>query len=221
MTTTLILSLLAAALLDSFNPSLFLAQFYLLTTPRPTPRILTYIAGIVVAYFVSGWLLLNGAQAFVVNWLQTLDLRVGAVLQIGIGVLLLAFGVWYKGNHNPEEARKPKSLRLGYTFLFGMVVIVNEVPTALPYFVAIEQLSSARLSAPLSAAMLLGYNLVFVIPLLLFLALFIALRERFTRQITALTVFIQRWTPRVLKFAAVIFGALLLFGGLRDLVTVG
>jgi cytochrome c biogenesis protein CcdA len=220
MTTTLILSLFAAALLDSFNPSLFLAQFYLLTTPRPAPRILSYIAGIVVAYFIGGWLLLNGAQAFLANWLQSIDMRVGAVLQIGIGILLLAFAVWYKGESS-DEARKPKSLRLGYTFLFGMVVIINEIPTAFPYFVAIEQLGSARLSAPLNAVLLLGYNLVFVIPLLLFLALFMAFRERFTHQITAITTFIQRWTPRILKVAAALIGILFIIGGLHDLLTAG
>lgn len=218
MTLSLIVSLFIAALLDSFNPSLFVAQFYLLTTPRPTPRILTYIAGIVAAYFVGGWLLLNGAQTLMNNWLRSLDGIVGVVLQIGIGIALILFGLLYRGDGS-DDAPQPKSLHIGYTFLFGMVVVFNEIPTALPYFVALERLGAAHLSIVENAVLLFLYNLIFVIPLLLFLGLFIALRERFTENVTAITTFMQKWTPRLLKAAALIVGTLLVFGGVNELLT--
>ncbi|HEU4324350.1 MAG TPA: hypothetical protein VFS21_14450 [Roseiflexaceae bacterium] len=58
MSLALLATIGGIALLDSLNPSLFLAQFYLLTTARPVPRILSYIGGVVAANFLGGLLFL-------------------------------------------------------------------------------------------------------------------------------------------------------------------
>jgi cytochrome c biogenesis protein CcdA len=214
MTFALFLSLAGIAVLDSLNPSLFIAQFFLLTTPKPVPRILAYIAGIVAVYIGGGMLILLGLREVIATFFSGVSPESGAIGQLAIGLALLVFGLWFKAAPAaPGEGKKPRSLSLGAAFIFGIVVNVNELTTALPYFVALEQIGAARLDLLPSLVSLLFYNLIFSLPLFLFLALFIRYRERFTRQLNAITRWTQTWAPRIMKYAAIIFGAVLALNG--------
>lgn len=216
LTAPLLASIIGIAVLDSLNPSLFLAQFYLITTPRPTPRLLSYIAGILVVNFFGGLLILGGLRTLITDFFGGLSENHTLLLQLGIGLAILAFGLWYKAEAEatPGEVKKPRSLLPWHTFLLGMVVMVNELTTALPYFVAIERIAAAGLPLLLNLLALVIYNFIFSLPLLAFLGLFLLFRERFATQLTALTRFIERWIPRFIKYLSIVFGAGLMLGAL-------
>jgi cytochrome c biogenesis protein CcdA len=210
MTTALVVSLVGIAALDSLNPSLFIAQFFLFTTPQPVRRLFSYIAGILVVNFFGGVLILAGMRTLVTTLLIGLDNTVVHALQWVVGLALVAFGLWFNTEGRADAAHKPRSLGLAHAFLLGMVVMLNEITTALPYFVAIERISEARLSLGGKLAALLLYNLVFSLPLFAFVGLFVRLRGYFTAQLARITAWIQVWMPRLVKVTALVFGVILL-----------
>lgn len=210
MSAALLLAVGGIALLDSLNPSLFVAQFFLLTTNRPVPRILSYIAGVLAVNFLGGLLLLVGARAVIVSLIAQLSPSVlyGTGLALGIG--LLALGLWMPLTPQaPEPARQPHSLHPFHTFLLGAAVMVNELTTALPYFVAIERLASAGVAGLEAVVVLVLYNLIFALPLFAFLGLFVAYGARFAAQTERISAAIARWAPRVFKYGSLVLGAFL------------
>ena len=209
MTATLFLSLLGIAFLDSLNPSLFLAQFYLLTTPRPVPRILSYIAGVLLVNFAGGLLILAGVRTLVANLLGSWNGDTLRGLQLALGLAILAFGLWFRLDAAGGEAKKPRSLQPIHTFALGMGVMLNELTTALPYFVAIERIAQAQLSVAGKLLALGAYNLVFSLPLLGFLLLVVTFRRRFASVLERVTRAVQVWTPRLVKWGSVLIGAVL------------
>lgn len=220
MSATLLLSLIGIALLDSLNPSLFLAQFYLLTTPRPVPRLLAYIAGVLLVNFGGGVLVLGGLRTLVANLLSALSGDALNGLLLVLGLAILAFGLWLRAHPTGGgEAKKPRSLRPVHAFALGTVVMLNEITTALPYFVAIERIAQGRLGAVTSLLALVLYNAVFALPLLGFLGLFVAYRRRFAAHLQRINRAIQVWMPRAIAYASILFGAALALNAAAYLLT--
>lgn len=210
MSLALTATLVGIALFDSLNPSLFLAQFYLIATPKPVPRLVSYIAGVLSVNFVGGLLLLGGAQALITSFLQNLGGEVLYGAQLALGLALLLYGMGFRATREvSDEPKKPRSLRPAHTFVLGMAVMLNEITTALPYFIAIERVSRAQLSVFSDLLALVLYNLVFALPLLAFLALFVVYRQRFAAQLEQLSRVVRVWTPRVIKYGSVAFGMVL------------
>jgi cytochrome c biogenesis protein CcdA len=210
MSAALLLTTASIALLDSLNPSLFVAQFYLLTTPRPAARIVSYIAGVLTANFLGGLLFLFGVQALLVTFVTRVSPTwlYGAALTLGIA--LIVFGVWMPLTAQASEpARQPHSLHPLHTFVLGAVVMVNELTTALPYFVAIERITSAGVSTAAALTMMVIYNLIFALPLFVFLALFMAYGARFSTQTARINAAISAWAPRVIKYGSLALGLFL------------
>lgn len=215
MTTTLLVSLIGIALLDSLNPSLFAAQAYMLTTPKPVARVLSYIAGILLINFTGGLLVLGGVRTVVANILHSLSSTTIHGLLLALGLAILVFGLWMNaGSAAPGSAAAPRSLQPIHAFTLGAVVMLNEITTALPYFFAIEQIAQARQGIVANVLLLVVYNLVFGAPLFALLGWFVAYRQRFAAQIERITHAVQVWTPRVLKYGSIMFGgALMLHAG--------
>ncbi len=213
MSAGLILTLIGIGILDSLNPSLFFAQFYLFLTPRPMLRILSYIAGVLTVNAIGGWLILNNARTVIASLFASINPDVLTLLQIIIGVALLLFGVLYQATPSAEKEKKPHSLHPLYTFGFGMLVMLNEITTALPYFIAIEEIGRAKLSFIGNLASLALYNVVFALPLLAFLGLFLLFQERFATGIAAIRVWLKTWIPRILRIATTVFGVFLILDG--------
>jgi len=208
MSGALILTLTGIAALDSLNPALFVAQLYLLTTPQPTARVLTYIVGVLAVNLSGGVLLLGGARAIVGDALEALSGDTLRAITFAAGVAILAFGLSMRATP-AGEAKQPRSLRPIHGFALGAAVMLNEITTALPYFVAVERVAQAGLGLAGNAVALVIYNLVFAAPLLGFLLLFLALRARAAAPLARISAITQRWVPRAVKYGSIAFGAAL------------
>lgn len=220
MSVALLATIGGIALLDSLNPSLFLAQFYLLTTARPVPRILSYIAGVVAANFLAGLVFLAGAQALILGLLARLNppWLYGSGLALGMG--LLVFGLWMPLTpQTGEQPRQPRSLQPIHTFILGAAVMINELTTALPYFVAIERITQAGLTIGMALVSLAIYNLIFALPLFVFLALFVTYGSRFAAQTERISAAIAVWAPRVIKYGSLLAGAFLVLNAIAFFVS--
>lgn len=220
MTGTLLLTLIGIAILDSLNPSLFVAQFYLLTTPKPALRVISYIAGVLVVMIGGGLLILSGIRTVIAEFFASADSTLLYGLQFALGMAILLFGLWMRVSADKDvEVKKPHSLSLIHTFGLGVIVMINEITTALPYFVALEQIAQAGLNFGETLVALLIYNFFFSLPLFGFLVAFLALQQRFTVAIEKINRFIQKWTPRLIKYASIAFGAVLVLNAGAFLAT--
>jgi cytochrome c biogenesis protein CcdA len=219
MTLSLLLTLIGIGLVDALNPSLFVAQFYLLATPRPAWRVLAFIAGVLVVMVGGGILILAGFRTVIADLLAAVPQNALLAAQLAVGAAALAFGLLYDARPAAAgEVRKPVTASVWAAFLLGIVVMINEISTALPYFVAIERIADARMSWPENMMALAIYNLIFVLPLFGFLGAFLALEQRFTAQVAAINAWVQRWMPRLLKGLSLAAGIVLLVDGLGRLL---
>ncbi|MFZ4730464.1 MAG: GAP family protein, partial [Pseudanabaena sp.] len=111
-----------------------------------------------------------------------------------------------------EPVKAPKKLNLARTFLLGMSVTILELPTALPYFAAIEQIVRANLDLLSTMSILAMYNLIFVLPPIALVVIYLF----FHRQSFALSL-IQRinrsivvYSPHILRLVLLGLGFFLI-----------
>ena len=99
-----------------------------------------------------------------------------------------------------------------------MSVTLLEAPTALPYIAAIERIAQARLSFYDLAGVLSIYNLVFVMPLIGLLGIYIAFQERRTELLKRINQSITKWTPKILRVLLLVTGSVLLVSGIMSIL---
>lgn len=214
--SALLPSLMAIAALDSLNPSAIALQVYLLGTTKPIPRSLAFVIGIFLAYWTSGLLAVLGLNQFIqpviANSGFSLSTPLFYIIQFLTGIILLIVGVTLRIPAQIEPVKAPTKLTLARTFLLGMSVTVLELPTALPYFAAIEQIARANLDLLSIASILALYNLIFVLPPIALVVLYLL----FHRQSFVLSL-LQRinrsiaiYSPHILRFVLLGLGIFLI-----------
>jgi len=175
--------LLITALVDSLNPCAFsvllLTIAFLLSLGASRGRLLAvggvYIAGIFAAYLLIGFGLLQALHFFNTPHFMA---KIGAVILVVVGALALSSGWW---PNFPLKLKIPQvshkwiaklmhEASLPTAFLLGIVVGLCEFPcTGGPYLAAIGLLHDGTTYLK-GAAYLVFYNLVFVLPLVIILA---------------------------------------------------
>jgi Sap, sulfolipid-1-addressing protein len=217
MDASLLSALAGLALADSLNPASLAAQAYLLSTPRPFARSLAFLLATAVTYFVGGMFLLGGfgfARNWLTAWLTPFGLGAG---QIAVGLVLAGFAWWsWSRSSAGKPLVPPKSLGIGAALAFGVASTLSDLPTALPLFVAAERLANVALPRPVQAALMAGYVLLYVAPLVTLVVIRSRFAERSKQMFAKLQVGVD-WAFRVLlpPLTALVATALLVDGGRR------
>lgn len=214
---------------------------------RIMPRILLYLGVLAVFYFLVGVAVLSGAgwvedglggqsltQLPVIQWLMVLG--GGGMLAYSLqpdpakkaqkkAAMARAGGA--DGGGSPEletkvelkwQARLSKALRspggvIGLALIAGLL----ELPTMLPYLVAIGVLSDSTLALPGEMFVLAIYCLVMLLPALLLLLLRTALGTRLDPLIQRVSKKLGKFAGETLLWVVGIVGFLLLRAGLAEL----
>ena len=214
----LLILLIPIALLDSLNPTAIGVIIVLLAMPKPVPRVIAAIAGFGFAYFAFGVMVVLGAGnliAQVSGWFSEWFSNpppVLYVLQLALaaGLFYYFFRQWRK-QPNPAAAAAPsRSVRWAATpaaaFALGAALNASELPTAFPYLAALERVTASRVIAVEAVVALLIYAVIFVLPLILILALYLRLRERAAPAIERISGGVERWSGRLLAWGALLVG---------------
>jgi cytochrome c biogenesis protein CcdA len=211
--------LLVIAVIDSLNPTATALQVYLLTTPKPVARSLAFITGILLANWTVGLCGTLGLTSFI-QWVFTTQREWIASMQFLLGMALFYTGCTLKAapNAQPSFKHQPKTLQPRSTFLLGLSVTLLEAPTALPYLAAIERLARTKLSLLDLAGLLALYNLVFVLPLMGLLSLYLAFQSRSAKILQRLNQAMTKWSPKILRVLLLAIGSLLFVNGMTAIL---
>jgi len=211
--------IVAIAAVDSLNPTATALQIYLLTTPKPVGRSIALISGIFVAYWTVG-LLATVGLARLIQWVFLTYSEWISLIQCILGIALLYVGWTLNSSSNAHQPlkNKPNSLQPIHTFFLGMSVTLLEAPTALPYIAAIERIAQAKLSFYDLAGVLSIYNLVFVMPLIGLLGIYIAFQDRRTELLKQINQSITQWTPKIMRVLLLVTGSVLLVSGIMSIL---
>lgn len=199
--------LVGLALLDSLNPATISEAAVLSSSRRPAPAVLAYWAGALTCYLTLGGLLvlgpgalLAGALAAPPDWLRAVGAVVGATM-FTAGVVL-----WRRG------------VRLGFgtrladgdprlAFKIGVVATLGDIPTAAPYYGAVAVLAGSGLSQAAQLGALGAYNLIYLAPVLIVLALRLAAGSRADPLLDAVRGTVERLAGPLLICVLVLGGA--------------
>jgi cytochrome c biogenesis protein CcdA len=215
---TLLNSLVAIAAVDSINPNTMAVQIYLLSFPKPISRTISFITGYFLASWLSGWLLTLGFTHLVAQIANNLGEAL-YFLQILLGLVFALFGYYYNQfTSQSSPVDRPRSISPRQTFWLGFAITVVEIPTALPYFAAIERIVSARLESLEIAYALTLYNLVFILPLAVLLGIYFFLYQNATSALKTIHRAMNKWSPIVMRVLLLILGFLTIFDAVARLL---
>lgn len=211
--------LVAIAAIDSLNPTATAIQVYLLTTPKPIVRSLTFITGIFLAYWTVGLLGTLGLARFI-QWVLTIQREWVDVIQFILGIALLYIGCTLNSSPNSNQSlkNKPNSLQPIHTFVLGTSVTLLEAPTAFPYLAAIERIVHVKLSLPDLVRLLSIYNLIFVMPLFGLLVIYMAFQGKSAELLKRINQAITAWSPKILRVLLLVAGTFLLADGITSIL---
>jgi cytochrome c biogenesis protein CcdA len=210
---TLLISLVAIAALDSLNPTAIALQIYLLSTPQPIARSISFIVGVFLAYWTAGLLVILGLRKLIMTVITNADFSISEphlyTIQFLIGLILLIAGLRLKTSTAADRRKHPKKLTPDRTFLLGMAMTILEFPTALPYLAALEQIARAKLDLFTIMSLLGLYNLVFVSPLIMLGVIYILFQQQSATLLHRINRSIAIWSPKILRLLLLGLGILL------------
>jgi len=164
-------ALTGLALADSLNPFTVAAQGYLLGTPRPLGRSVAFLVGTFATYFLGGILLLQGWLAFFRHLAPRIPAGWIGAGEIILGLVLAGFAVWtFRRAGGGTPFRPPENLSVPATLAFAAASTVGDLPSALPYFAAVNRIAAGTDSLAAELLWLAWYNLLYVGPLILMIA---------------------------------------------------
>jgi len=210
--TTLIGYLIPIVIADVINPVLLAAVVYALASRRPYATSLSVLAGWFVVYLTAGVIL---AEA--IDWIAARLASPGPIefsVQLVVGVLSLWAGFQaVRASAPPKRAAKrpefneSRGLGVGAAFLLGASINVIGLPFAVPYFAAVNQIVKADPEYVTGLAVLVLYNVLYLLP---FLGV-IAVQAIFREESRPMLEWLSAWMDRIGN--VVLPGLLLLLGG--------
>lgn len=178
--------IITVSLFDSFSTTQQIVIFVLiLTTAHPVKNALSYLAGLMSAYFICG--LIGYATLDPLNKLIAAYFHpsVSATdhyrMQIIMGIVFTAIGVIYylkKRNTTRPELESLFITRLEHmsklaAFVIGVVLSVTGFPLSLPYIAALEKFALMKMSLPDVVTGVALYNVFYALPMMVILVLYL------------------------------------------------
>lgn len=204
----IVISIAALAAVDSINPVEFLAGIFLFTIKKPLKSFFSYTTGIFVFHFLLGF-----ALYYIFNYILNLKIFDSPVFDRSIeligGVLLIILGLRMK-KRNESTVRRSFNVKPLYTFLLGIGITISAIPTSAAYYSALGIIANNNLTFGNLAFLLLLYNLIFILPLFILLAVYILFRKYSENIFEKIRVFIAHRLNRLLRVILILAGLFLI-----------
>ncbi|WP_088053217.1 GAP family protein [Virgibacillus dakarensis] len=181
-TSIALLIISICALVDILSPGVLAVTAYLLLTQpnQLSSRLLVFLFITQFGYFLVGLLLYFGGDSLLegIGQLSEFDYINWFYILFGAVIVLISFS-------KPKDTTKkrlisfiPQKTTMKGIIILGIIVFLIEFVTALPYFYSILLMNHLTIEPVSSIFIIIGYNLVMVLPSLLLLGVNIMFKER-------------------------------------------
>jgi cytochrome c biogenesis protein CcdA len=219
----LALAVVAIALPDSLNPSLIVADAYLTLGPGSVLRTAAFTIGAFAVTLAGGLVIALGLGDLIVSLLPKLSHHVKYEVLTGLGVALALGGavIWWRrhdlaGGEPPPP--KESASGSGSAVLMGSGLAGVELLTAFPYFAAIAMIAGSSEPAGGKVALLLLYDLVYVLPLIAITVACMIWGERAARRLQPIADWIATHWPVIVAPLVSLVGVGMAVYGLAQLL---
>ncbi|MER2038685.1 MAG: GAP family protein [Solibacillus sp.] len=214
MSNEILLYIGALALLDMFSPAIIGVTVYVLLSAKgkQTKLIITYLVTIIVLYFSTGIFLMLGLDIIFRPIADAFSSNTAKIAMTSIGAILF-IGSWFVPKKKGMDQPRPKNFKVNAMVAMGLTTFVVEVATAIPYFASIGLMVSHHFSFYEWLPILLGYNVIMIVPALFLLFLFRLFRRWMVKPLRNLQILIQKNTSSALSWIMFVVGLILLLNG--------
>lgn|GEM_PF-1525207 len=216
----LIISL--CALIDILSPGVLTVTAYLLLTQpnQLSSRLFVFLFITQLGYFITGLLLYFGGNSLLkrIEQLSQFDFINWFYILLGAVLVLISFS-------KPKETTKkrlisfiPKNTTIKGMIILGIIVFLIEFVTALPYFYSIFLMNHQTIETTPAILIIIGYNLVMVLPSLLLLGVNVIFKERLQQFLIKIRSKLNEAPISSLLVATGVIGAVFFNIGLRGIL---
>lgn len=207
---------ISIGLADSVNPSTIAPALYLAAGERPRARVIEFTIAVFVVYLAGGALIALGPGQLLRTSLPHLHSTIRHVAELVAGVLLIGGGalLWARRDRLAARGQLRANPERRSSVLLGATITAVELPTAFPYFAAIAAIAGSGLQPLRQLALLLIFNVCFVLPLIAIVATLTLTGDRAERVLVRCRNFLERRWPQVLAILLLVIGVVsIVFGG--------
>ncbi|MFZ4772662.1 MAG: GAP family protein [Chlamydiia bacterium] len=214
MVKGLLLKAILVGLIDSINQTSVAITIYLLGTSRPVIRSLLFIAGIVFAYTLAGYLVYLGLGGFLFA-IVTFPHKVQGILGLVFGSIIFATPFFTSPKDVPKKTYP--LLQHPFTSLFaGALITFTQIPITLPFLYLIQQLAHDVTLAEIPF-FLMVFNLIVTLPLLLLVGGYMIFHETARPYLTWFGNWVETNSTRLLNSGLYLFGFFLIIDAISFL----
>lgn len=204
----------ALAILDMFSPAIIGVSVYILmkAKAKQATLLLSYLLTVVIFYFCVGLCLMIGLD-FIIDPIANIFNHKAAKIFLTVVGGLLFISSWFVPKRSNVGSPKPKKFTVAAMIALGLTTSIFEVATAIPYFAAIGLMISNQFSSFEWLPILIGYNVIMILPALALLFLFILSRRFAQKPLNYLQSLAQKNTSSALSWIMCIAGIIMLVYG--------
>jgi cytochrome c biogenesis protein CcdA len=174
------------------------------------------IGGVVIVLGPGAWLF-DQIPSPSSHLKHVLELAAGIALLVAAVGLLIAHDRLTRPKERAADDEGEKARRGGSAFIFGAGLALAELPTAFPYFAALAAIDAADLSLPAEVALVVLFNLLFLLPVFLIAGLIAVFPGIGQSLLEPIRRWMSRHWPQVLATVLGTGGAILVILGAQGL----
>jgi cytochrome c biogenesis protein CcdA len=207
-------------LADSLNPTTIAPALYLATGERARGRVAEFTAAVFAVYFLGGAAIAVGAGQLIRPLLPHPRHHIADIVEIAVGAALIASAAVLWRHRARLSLRDPPDFDPGgkSSWVLGASITAVELPTAFPYFAAIAAIVGSGMGPVRDLALLLLFNICFILPLLGILAILTFAGEQSDRMLTSARNYLHGHWPQVVASLALVAGLFVVLLGVTGLV---
>jgi cytochrome c biogenesis protein CcdA len=205
---------------DSLNPTTLGPAMYLVTVEHPRRALTEFLIGFVAVNLIGGLLIMLGPGELILSLVPKPKPVTLHILEVvaGIALIVISVGLW--SGRRTLGRKKPPSFEAGGRtgIKLGAGIALIELPTALPYFAAIAVIVGSGVGIPGKIAMLVLYNIAFVLPIIAILVALLIVGDRAKEPLGKVNTWIVEHWPVALASLAGVLGVAVFAVGLAGLL---
>ncbi len=195
-------------LADSLNPTTIAPALYLATGEHPRRQVTEFTIGVFLVYLIGGAVIALGPGQLLLSLVPKPNADTRHTLEVIAGAAMIAAAIWLWRNRGRLADRElPATRTQGRSAgILGATITAVELPTAFPYFAVIAAIVGSGLGPPRQIALLVLFNICFVLPLVGIAATLWLAGDRAGRILAIGRNFLQRYWPILLAGLALLAG---------------